>query len=449
MCGRTAQTYQAVTIAARALGVPEGSLPKEPPPSTPAASAQEGGQQPESIDDDLGGDPPQHQQQHYEWRDNYNLSPGMDAHVIVSDGSQLRCELKRWGLIPRGGTAAVPLDTSNMMANHFALRMFNARTDTLLEKPTFAHLMNMGKTCVVAFDGFFEWKESNQLAKNKKQPYYVHRHPYLLMAGLHTRVPTGQHDVDNAPQFLDTFTILTTDISPTLKWLHTRMPVFLNDESAKLWLAEPKREGGKHWTPRHQSQMVAQLEQVARHDVEVQWHPVTPQMSSLKFRSIESIQPIQEPKSISSFFASASASASSPMKGASSSAPQKRRRGDDDKAAADDTTDDKGDDNHGGSGPAAAVVSSQSQPQSVHDDRAAAEDDEAKTGARIPAAAVSAKAEASATPTMKTTVAPKSHSVSSKKPKPEPGAAVPTAQSPSPPPKQKTIRSFFSPKSAP
>jgi putative SOS response-associated peptidase YedK len=439
MCGRTAQTYQAVTVAARALGVPEGSLPKPPPPPpTPAAHEAY------AAAASAAESPPQ-PQQHYEWHDNYNLSPGMDAYVMVHDGSQLKCELKRWGLIPRGGTSAVPLDTTRM-ANHFALRMFNARTDTLLEKVTFAPLMKMGKTCVIAFDGFFEWKESNQLAKNKKQPYYVHRHPYLLMAGLHTRVPTGTQ-VDNAPQFLDTFTILTTEISPKLKWLHTRMPVFLNDESAKLWLAEPQREGGKYWTPRRQAEMVAQLEQVARHVVEVQWHPVTPQMSSLKFRSIDAIQPIKEPKSISSFFASAAAAASSAAGAASASAsstPRKRRRGEDDDH---DEDTDVIEGNPDGSGPAAAVVSSKSQPQSVHDDRAAAEDDKTKAGARTPEAGA-AKAPASATPTMKSGL-PKSHSASSKMPKPASGAAVPTAQSSSPPPpKQKTIRSFFSPKSA-
>jgi putative SOS response-associated peptidase YedK len=486
MCGRTAQTYQAVTVAARALGVPETSLPKPPPPPPPRsaeAHAREGGAQSSLIEtnDAASHRPnqtprPQPQQQEqlrksYEWHDNYNLSPGMDAYVFYKDNagpssssssssssSQLKCDLKRWGLIPRGGTPAAPIDTTRM-ASHFALHMFNARTDTLLEKPTFARLLKMGKTCVIAVDGFYEWKESRQLSnKNRKQPYFVHRHPYLLVAGLHTRVPTGAQGARDA-QVLDTFTILTTEVSEPLQWLHTRMPVLLDDAAALLWLDEPHRNGGRRWTPQRHAEALGRIEHVARHGVHVQWHPVTPQMSSLKFRSSEATRPVKETKSIASFFASATCTSA-----AASGTPPKRRRGDDkvdDEGGRDDEDHDNDDRSQraAAAASAAVVVVVSSQSRSV-DERCAANAaasavDDFSSGTADAAAADAAattKQGVAATPsTTKRSLkeAPPKGSSNSKKPKTPALLLSSTSTSTPTPTKQKTIRSYFSPKSAP
>ena len=62
------------------------------------------------------------------------------------------------------------------MGMHFAGLMYNARTDTLFSKPTFSRLAKEGRSCVVALDGYFEWKASPLGGgKGKKQPYFVHR----------------------------------------------------------------------------------------------------------------------------------------------------------------------------------------------------------------------------------------------------------------------------------
>lgn len=47
----------------------------------------------------------------------------------------------------------------------------NARMETAGEKPIFKRLVNR-RRCVIAFNGFFEWKKDS---KGEKQPYYIYR----------------------------------------------------------------------------------------------------------------------------------------------------------------------------------------------------------------------------------------------------------------------------------
>jgi len=292
MCGRGAQTQYAVRAAAADLmGETAGfnsnhrtassSSPSEATHRPPHASNSSG-----STDE----------------HDNYNLSPGMDAVVFWkrdNNSSEIQMGRKTWGLVSRGGSQKSPLPEG--MSLHFSNLMFNARSDTLFARPTFARLAHEGKSCLIAMDGFFEWKTE----LGKKQPYFVYRRrqqddaeeseqhsrPYLLLAGLWTSVSTGRND----PRTLDTFTILTTEACPALQWLHSRMPVIIWDHQhlARQWLEHPT------------ASTLAALDAAARHDTTervLQWHAVTPQMSSMKFRTAAAIRPIPKPRSVKSFF---------------------------------------------------------------------------------------------------------------------------------------------------
>jgi hypothetical protein len=200
--------------------------------------------------------------------------------------------------------------------------MFNARTDTLLEKRTFNKLMGAGQTCVVALDGFFEWR--SEAGSAKKQPYFVGRRPYLLLAGLWSRTAATARG-----RPFDAFTILTTDVTPSLAWLHTRVPVMLDERAARAWLDGPwerrsRGSAGPSWTSREQSDLVGRLERACRSLEGVQWHAVTPQMTSLKFRSAEAIRALPRAKTLASFFspkkqAGAAAAPSLPSSSSSSS----------------------------------------------------------------------------------------------------------------------------------
>jgi putative SOS response-associated peptidase YedK len=296
MCGRAAQTLAAVGVAASSLGA---TLPNNPhhgssssPPSTKYATNNN------DNDGNSSTDASSH-----EWHDNFNMSPGMDAIVFWKENGELRAGRKAWGLVPKAGTSHKPLPPSGKtrMALHFSNLMFNARTDTLFTKPTFSRLANQGHSCVVALDGYFEWK-SSPLAngKGKKQPYFVHRKkqeqesvnsntPYLLLAGLWTRVATGLPE----EPFLDTFTMLTTEACPQIAWLHHRMPVCIwNLDLAKEWLDHPSPK------------VHDKIDAAATSETEgFDWHMVTTEMSSLKYRAQTSIQALPKPKTVASFFA--------------------------------------------------------------------------------------------------------------------------------------------------
>lgn len=278
MCGRTAQTAVAVRAAAEMLNVPL-ELNSEHHDSSSSSVARD---DPDNADTLL--------------RDNYNMSPGMDAVVFfLDDNNQIQVQRKVWGLVTRGGTPSNPLPTG--MGQHFSNLMFNARSDTLYQKPTFSRLASARKSCLVAFDGFYEWKKE----LGKKQPYFVYRKkdddskdpnnkgdlPFLLMPGLWTSVKTGK---ENEPT-LDTFTLITSDVCSSLQWLHTRMPVCIWDANlAKEWLNSPTESICKKIEAQASS-----LEQFA-------WHAVSPEMSSVKFRSRDALKALPKMKTVDSFF---------------------------------------------------------------------------------------------------------------------------------------------------
>jgi putative SOS response-associated peptidase YedK len=308
MCGRAAQSVSVVEAAAMDLGITvDFDILQVSPAVAADASAVEG------TANEIGSESLQAQQSSESQlrsdkidRNNYNMSPGMDAVIFWKKNSnncdgQYQMSRMTWGLVPRGGTSADPLPQG--MGKHFNSLMFNARSDTLFSKPTFTGLANSGQSCIIAVDGFFEWKTE----MGQKQPYFVYRnnsesnqHQYLLLAGLWKRGQTGWLE----QPVLDTFTIITTEVCEPLKWLHTRMPITVWDMNlAKTWLDRPS------------SSTHAELDRAAQHsrlDL-FQWHAVTPAMSSMKFRSIDAIKPMRKQKTVKSFFTN-SASESSKAK---------------------------------------------------------------------------------------------------------------------------------------
>lgn len=302
MCGRAAQTQYAATAAAKTFGA---SLPKTPSdPHERDSFVSDGGGTSETFDprDEPKDDPILH-------RDNFNMSPGMDVMVIYKDGNgiggTLRMDHKKWGLITRSGTAKRPLyqNDKDILQLCFANLCFNARSDTLYSKPTFSRLALQGKTCIVALDGYFEWK-TTPLVKGK-QPYFVCRNEPvngendpnttdkrqpLFMAGLWTRVSTGRVDRPT----MDSCSILTTESNSEIAWLHDRMPLCIWDlDLARQWLECPSER------------LKEQLDKAAKQKVDgFAWHKVSTAMSKLQFRGKEAIQPVKETiQSVKNFFA--------------------------------------------------------------------------------------------------------------------------------------------------
>jgi putative SOS response-associated peptidase YedK len=234
--------------------------------------------------------------------DCYNMCPGMNAFVIKNEDEKIIMKKNAWGLITKHGSAKNPLPKGNeRMSLHFQNLMFNARSDTLFSKPTFSKLATQKKSCIVVLDGYFEWKRDPLgSGKGKKQPYFVYgkdeegskcqerRMKPLMLAGLWTSVATG---IPSEPK-LETFTILTTEPSKQIEWLHGRMPIVVWEmATAMQWLENPSPA------------VLQSLEEAARKNNDgFGWHMVSAEMSNLKYQGKKAIQAIKAPDSVLSFF---------------------------------------------------------------------------------------------------------------------------------------------------
>jgi putative SOS response-associated peptidase YedK len=135
----------------------------------------------------------------------------------------------QWGLIP--------FWEKNMeMAKKIRFKTFNARFETLNEKPSYRHPADY-KRCGVVVDGYFEWKEID----GNKYPYYLHmpdKSPFLL-AGIWDRwINRGNNDI------LETFSVVTTKAEGIAQEVHNtkkRMPFILDNENMSIWMDEDKK----------------------------------------------------------------------------------------------------------------------------------------------------------------------------------------------------------------
>ena len=107
--------------------------------------------------------------------------------------------------------------------------MFNARSESLTEKPSFSRLLDR-RRAVAIITGFYEWRTDNS---GEKQPFYVHgAGGPLFVAAL--------YDIWGASgasgEMIYTFTMLTAKPCPALVWLHDRQPVMLDARGVEAWL---------------------------------------------------------------------------------------------------------------------------------------------------------------------------------------------------------------------
>lgn len=104
--------------------------------------------------------------------------------------------------------------------------IINARSETILEKPTFKPHMQRGFRCLIPADGFYEWEKIDQ---SLRQPWFFHlknKRPFF-MAGIWREHRDQRETV-----------IITTTANETVKPVHHRMPVMLTEtDELRRWLA--------------------------------------------------------------------------------------------------------------------------------------------------------------------------------------------------------------------
>lgn len=157
------------------------------------------------------------------------FSSGFDHPIwpIVTVNQELQG--MQWGLIPNWFKGDDALD--------FAKNTLNAKSETLHEKPSFAHLIDRNR-CLIPSTGFFEF----QSVGKEKIPYFIYSKetPIFSMAGIYD---TWHHP--KTGEIVQSFSMITCEANELMATIHNtkkRMPVILKPGDEDSWLTSGKRD---------------------------------------------------------------------------------------------------------------------------------------------------------------------------------------------------------------
>jgi putative SOS response-associated peptidase YedK len=158
-----------------------------------------------------------------DWVLRENIAPTQPVAVLANPETR-RIEYMRWGLIPSWAK-----DIS------IGSKMFNARAETIQEKPSFKTAFAR-RRCLITADGFYEWQKQE---KGPSKPFRFQlkgKQPFAF-AGLWElwRSPEGDE--------LKSCTIITTDANEMVAKVHPRMPVILDTTNCWQWLEKKDVNG--------------------------------------------------------------------------------------------------------------------------------------------------------------------------------------------------------------
>jgi len=162
------------------------------------------------------------------FRASWNLAPTQDMVAVVRDPETngRAARMMKWGLIPAWAKEPKMLGAT-----------FNARAETIEEKPTFRNAWRAGRRCLIVVDGFYEWRKAD------KAPFTIERADgkLMAMAGLWEtwRGPAG------ATETMLSCSVITTAANDAMSAVHERMPVILGPEDWPIWLGEQPAAAGQ------------------------------------------------------------------------------------------------------------------------------------------------------------------------------------------------------------
>ncbi|HCX84559.1 MAG TPA: DUF159 family protein [Micrococcales bacterium] len=208
--------------------------------------------------------------------DHPRLVGSEDARESAADGAGTgvlrELHLARWGLLPAWssgpGAKGAP--------------MFNARLETVADKPAFAKSL-VTRRCLVPADGYYEWRKNPEgSGLPAKTPFYIHPADgsSLAFAGLYAwwRDPTREED-DPARWLLST-TIVTQAARDGLEAIHDREPVALPHSRVDEWLDPAMTDAD------------AALAILAGPPPELVWHEVSARVGSVRNDDAGLIEPV-------------------------------------------------------------------------------------------------------------------------------------------------------------
>ena len=164
-------------------------------------------------------------------RARYNVAPAQSVAAVRLEHGERRLSMLRWGLVP-----AWAKDPT------IGAKLINARVETVAVKPAYRAAWRARRRCLIPADGFYEWTGRRGTTR---QPWLIAMEDggLFAMAALWERWVVRADAVlkgslaELAPgDALETFTILTTEATPTLARVHHRMPVIVPPEQFGPWL---------------------------------------------------------------------------------------------------------------------------------------------------------------------------------------------------------------------
>jgi len=152
---------------------------------------------------------------------DYNVAPTTFQPVIRNDRETGERELvlMRWGLVPF---------FTKQLSDVKGISTINAKAENVDKSPTWRTPF-LKRRCLVPASGYYEWKK---LDAKTKQPFAfrLKDDEPLAFAGLWDawKDPNGE--------WLQSFSIITTDANELTSDVHTRMPVILHPKDYGRWL---------------------------------------------------------------------------------------------------------------------------------------------------------------------------------------------------------------------
>lgn len=188
----------------------------------------------------------------------YNVCPTDPLHVIISRDGTRHMGAMRWGLIPTWYKH--PTDGP---------LLFNARAETIAEKPAFAQAARK-RRCLIPASGFYEWTKEG----DARLPWYITRadgEP-MVFAGV------WQSWFSSEGARVASCAIVTTAAQGEMAEIHARVPVVLNPDAWPLWLGEAGHGAARLMTPLP--------------DATLNFHRVSTSVNSNRAEGPELIEPI-------------------------------------------------------------------------------------------------------------------------------------------------------------
>jgi putative SOS response-associated peptidase YedK len=170
---------------------------------------------------------------------HYNVPPSQPLYVVrvTRDGARRRLDPLRWGLVPSWA--------SDAKIGH---RLTLARVESVQTTPAFREAVRR-RRCLVAVDGFFEWRRDAASAarlgsarrpsrKGASTPFFVRRpdRRVFALAGVWERWTSPDGEV------VESCAILTQPAREPVASIHDRMPLVLAPSAWDAWLDRGKTD---------------------------------------------------------------------------------------------------------------------------------------------------------------------------------------------------------------